>query len=107
MTCIQITDSNFDSEVLQSDKPVLVDFYSDTCPPCKIIAPVIDKLAAEYDGRVKVCKANVTNASNSAMKMGLMSVPTVLVFSKGEVKTKLVGAMPVARYMAALDELLG
>lgn len=86
-------DSNFEQEVLNSDIPVLVDFYADWCGPCKMMAPVVDELSEEYDGRVKVGKVNVDTASGTAAKYRVMSIPTFILFKNGEPVETLVGAV--------------
>ena len=86
-------DSNFEEEVLKSDIPVLVDFYADWCGPCKMMAPVVDQLAQEYEGKVKVGKINVDESSNTAAKYRVMSIPTFIVFKNGEPTATMVGAV--------------
>lgn len=88
-----ITDLNFEEEVLQEEMPVLVDFYADWCGPCKMMAPIVENLAAEYEGKIKVGKLNVDNSPLSASKYRVMSIPTMILFIKGEAKETLVGAM--------------
>ena len=87
-------ESNFDAEVLQSDIPVFVDFYADWCGPCKMMSPVIDKLAEEYDGKIKVGKVNVNENGDLAVKYGIMSIPNMVFFKNGEVADRVVGAIP-------------
>ncbi|MBQ8054816.1 MAG: thioredoxin [Lachnospiraceae bacterium] len=87
-------ESNFDAEVLQSDIPVFVDFYADWCGPCKMMSPVIDKLAEEYDGKIKVGKVNVDENGDLAVKYGIMSIPNMVFFKNGEVADRIVGAVP-------------
>ena len=87
-------ESNFDAEVLQSDIPVFVDFYADWCGPCKMMSPVIDKLAEEYDGKIKVGKVNVDENGDLAVKYGIMSIPNMVFFKNGEVADRVVGAIP-------------
>jgi len=87
----KFTDENFEQEVLNSDLPVLVDFYADWCGPCKIIAPIIEELAAEYEGKVKIGKINVDEEQNSSKKYKVMSIPTLIFFKDGEQVDKLVG----------------
>ena len=87
-------ESNFDAEVLQSDLPVFVDFYADWCGPCKMMSPVIDKLAEEYEGKIKVGKVNVDENSDLAVKYGIMSIPNMVFFKNGEVADRVVGAIP-------------
>ena len=87
-------ESNFDAEVLQSDIPVFVDFYADWCGPCKMMSPVIDKLAEEYDGKIKVGKVNVDENGDLAVKYGIMSIPNMVFFKNGEIADRVVGAIP-------------
>ena len=87
-------ESNFDAEVLQSDIPVFVDFYADWCGPCKMMSPVIDKLAEEYDGKIKVGKVNVDENGDLAVKYGIMSISNMVFFKNGEVADRVVGAIP-------------
>ena len=87
-------ESNFDAEVLQSDIPVFVDFYADWCGPCKMMSPVIDKLAEEYEGKIKVGKVNVDENGDLAVKYGIMSIPNMVFFKNGEIADRVVGAIP-------------
>ena len=87
----KFTEANFEAEVLQSDIPVFVDFYADWCGPCKMMSPVIDKLAEEYDGRIKV---NVDENSDLAVKYGIMSIPNMVFFKNGQPVDRVVGAIP-------------
>jgi len=95
-------DGNFNEEVLKSDIPVLVDFYADWCGPCKMMAPVVEKIAEKYAGKVKVGKLNVDASPASAAKYKVMSIPTFLVFKNGEVTGTLVGAVSQAALEAKL-----
>ncbi len=90
---IHFTDENFNQEVLSSNIPVLVDFYADWCGPCKMLAPVIETLAEEYEGKIKVGKLNVDNAPDTAQKYGIMSIPTLLYFKNGELVNKSIGVV--------------
>jgi len=89
---VNVCDSNFDAEVLRSDGPVLVDFWAEWCMPCHMLAPVIEKVAKDFG--VKLCKLNVDFCRETAMKYGIMSIPTVLLFKNGDVVDGFVGAMP-------------
>ncbi len=89
---LTLTDQNFQSEVLDSDKPVLVDFWAEWCGPCKMIGPVIDQVASELDGEAKVGKVNVDDARELAVKYNVRSIPLLLFFKNGEVKDQIVGA---------------
>ena len=91
MTEINLTSANFEQEVLQSEIPVLVDFYAEWCGPCKMLSPVIDEIAKEYEGKAKICKVNVDDEMGLAQQYRVMSVPTVLVFKKGQVSGTSVG----------------
>jgi thioredoxin 1 len=94
MKPVEITDANFDKEVLQSHVPVLVDFWAVWCGPCRMIAPLVEELATEYDGRLKVGKVDVDNNPEISMRFGIRSIPTVMVFQGGKVVEQIVGAVP-------------
>ena len=87
-------ESNFEAEVLKSDLPVFVDFYADWCGPCKMMSPVIDKLAEEFDGKIKVGKVNVDENGDLAVRYGIMSIPNMVFFKNGEVADRVVGSIP-------------
>lgn len=90
----KVTDNNFNSEVLNSDKMVLVDFWAEWCGPCKMVAPVVEEIARDYEDKVKVCKLNVDDNQKTASKYGVMSIPTMMVFENGKEKEKIVGYQP-------------
>jgi thioredoxin 1 len=94
MKPMEVTDSNFQNEVLQSDKPVLIDFWAEWCGPCKMIAPMVEELAKEYDGKLKVGKVDVDSNQQTSMQYGIRSIPTLLIFKGGKVVDQLVGAVP-------------
>jgi thioredoxin 1 len=94
MKPVEITESNFTQEVLKSDKPVLIDFWAEWCGPCKMIAPVVEELAREYDGKLKVGKLDVDNHQAVAGQYGIRSIPTLLIFKGGKVVDQIVGAVP-------------
>jgi len=91
---VELNDDNFDKEVLQSDLPVFVDFWAPWCGPCQMIAPLVESLAEEYEGRCKVGKLNVDQNPRTAMRFGIMSIPTLMVFKDGKVVERIVGAVP-------------
>mgnify|MGYP000243905862 FL=1 len=99
----KVTDSNFEEKVLKSDKPVLVDFWAEWCGPCLAIAPVIDELSKEYEGKADVVKLNVDENPQVPMNYGIMNIPTLLIFKNGEVVDKQVGAAPKPVLAKKLD----
>jgi thioredoxin 1 len=105
MDTIEITDSNF-NEILNTDKPVLVDFWAEWCGPCKMIGPVVKELAGEYDGKAVIGKVNVDENPSTAAQFGIRSIPTLLVFKNGEIVDKQIGAVPKAVLAGKLDAQL-
>lgn len=94
MKPMEMTDSNFQQEVLSSDRPVLVDFWAEWCAPCKMIAPIVEELAHEYDGKLKVGKVDVDSNQQVSMQFGVRSIPTLLIFKSGKVVEQVIGAVP-------------
>ena len=103
---IEITDDNFEAEVKNSDIPVLLDFWAEGCMPCKMLAPVIDEIAAEYAGKIKVGKLDTDNARDAALEFGISAIPTVIIFNGGEIAQRFVGLQQKADLAAAIDEVL-
>lgn len=104
---VQVNAANFESEVLQSDKPVLVDFWAEWCAPCKAIAPVLDDLAEEVADTFKIAKLNVDDSQDVASRFGIRAIPTLLVFAGGEVKDQIVGLRSKDDLKAALTKHAG
>ncbi len=102
----EFTDQNFDIDVTQSDLPVLIDFWAVWCGPCKAIAPVIEEIAGEYKGKVKVGKVDVDQNQNIAMKYGIRSIPTLLLLKDGEVVNQIVGSVPKKNITDILNEII-
>ena len=102
-----VTDADFRSTVLESQEPVLVDFWAPWCGPCRMIAPVLEELSGKYEGRVKIRKLNVDENQATAREYGVMSIPTLLLFQGGEVVDTMVGVQPAAAYEAKLDRVAG
>jgi thioredoxin 1 len=100
---LTLTDQNFDGEVLQSDIPVLVDFWAAWCGPCKMIAPVVEEIAGEYAGKVKVGKLNVDDNGGTAMRYQIRGIPTLLVFKGGQVVDQIVGAVGKTQIRKTID----
>lgn len=103
MKPIEITDQNFQQEVIQSNVPVLIDFWAVWCGPCRMVAPIVEEIANEYDGKIKVGKLDVDNNPQTAMNYGIRSIPTLLVFKDGKLVDQIVGAVPKRNIVQKLD----
>ena len=103
---VAVTDGDFADQVLRSDTPVLVDFWAEWCGPCRVLGPVVESLAQEYDGRVKVAKVDVDSNQQVAMQYGIRSIPTVMLFDKGQIVDTLVGVRPKADYESSLKKVV-
>ena len=103
---IEFTDANFDQEVLKSNVPVLVDFWAVWCGPCKMIAPFVEELAGEYQGKAKVGKVDVDNNPNISTTYGIRSIPTILIFRDGKIVDQIIGAVPKQALAQKLDAQL-
>jgi thioredoxin 1 len=102
----QVSDDAFDSEVLKSDLPVLIDFWAPWCGPCKAIAPVVEELAKEYDGRLKVVKMNVDDNPQTPSRYNVRGIPNLILFKGGQVKDQIVGAVPKAQLVKAITQVV-
>jgi thioredoxin 1 len=100
---LEVTDTSFDSEILKSEIPVLVDFWAPWCAPCRMIAPLVEQLADEYAGTVKVTKINIDDSPGAAQNYGISSIPTLMIFKGGEVVDRFVGVQTKNRLQEALD----
>ncbi len=103
---IVIADANFEEEVLSAKTPVLVDFWAEWCGPCRMVAPILDKLAEEFDGRIKITKLNVDENRNTAAQYGIRSIPTMLIFKDGQIGDQIVGALPEGKLRQRLEAVL-
>jgi len=106
MAVLEVTDKNFETEVLKSDLPVLVDFWAEWCGPCKVIGPIVSEISEELSGKLKVAKINVDDAQDLAGKYQIMSIPTLLLFKGGEAVEQIVGAVPKDQILAKVNPQL-
>lgn len=100
---IAVTDATFDNEVLKSNEPVLVDFWAEWCGPCRMIAPAVEEIASEYDGKAKVAKVDVDNNPEISIKYNIRSIPTLLIFKNGEIVDQIIGAVPKTHLKKQLE----
>ena len=103
---VEFTDDNFDTEVLKSEVPVLVDFWAEWCGPCKMISPIVEEIAGDYNGKVKVGKVNIDYNQQIVMTYGIRGIPALLVFKSGSVANQIVGAVPKNHITQILDEVI-
>jgi thioredoxin 1 len=102
----EVTDNDFDKEVLEAGKPVLVDFWAPWCGPCRMVAPIVEELAEEYDGKVEFVKLNTDDNPNTAVKYGIRSIPTLLVFKEGKPVGQIIGFRPKSDLKQRLDAVV-
>ncbi len=102
-----VTDQNFEAEVLQSNIPVLVDYWAEWCGPCKMLAPTIDDIAKEYEGKIKVAKVDVDTNNETAQKYNILSIPTVILFNKGIPVSQMIGVQPKERFVEEIKKVIG
>ena len=103
---LQVSDGSFDEDVLTAEVPVLIDFWAPWCGPCKAIAPIVEELATEYDGKLKIVKMNVDDNPQTPTKYGVRGIPNLILFKSGEVQQQIVGNVPKAQLVKAIDAVV-
>lgn len=103
---VTVTEDTFDANVIKNPLPVIVDFWAAWCPPCKILGPILEEIAEEYDGKVVVCKVDVDQNQTLAQKYSVRSIPTVFIFKGGEIKDQVIGVLPKDQLAAKIDAVL-
>jgi thioredoxin 1 len=103
---IHITDASFEKDVLNADKPVMVDYWAEWCGPCKMIAPILDEIATEYDGKLTIAKLNIDENQPTALKYGVRGIPTLMIFKDGEIAGTKVGALSKSQLSAFIDSVI-
>ncbi len=103
---VEITDGNFETEVIQSTLPVLIDFWAPWCGPCRMVSPIVEEIASDYEGKIKVGKLNTDDNQKTATRYGIMSIPTLMIFKDGEVRERIVGAQPKNAIVSRIDKVL-
>lgn len=106
MALVTITDNNFEEEVINSGLPVLIDFWATWCGPCRMVAPIVEEIATEYEGKVKIGKLDVDANQQTSIKYGVRSIPTLLVFKGGELKETIIGAVPKKHIVEKLEKVM-
>tara|TARA_B100001142_G_scaffold229768_1_gene227905 strand:- start:1114 stop:1437 length:324 start_codon:yes stop_codon:yes gene_type:complete len=106
LAALEITDSNFNEEVLNADLPVLVDFWAEWCGPCKMVSPIVEELSEEYTGKIKVTKLDVDSNPKTAASFGIRGIPTLLMFKDGAAVDQIVGAVPKTTLKERLDQII-
>ncbi len=103
---LEVNDSNFDETVINSDKPVIVDFWAEWCGPCRMVAPIVEEISNEFEGKVIVAKCDVDSSPGVAAKFGIRNIPTILFFKDGKIADKQVGAVPKGNFVTKLNALI-
>lgn len=103
---VHVSDASFDQDVLKADSPVLLDFWAEWCGPCKMIAPVLDELSQEYQGKLKICKLNIDSNPETAPKFGVRGIPTLMIFKNGQLEATKVGALSKSQLTAFIDSVI-